>query len=848
MAAPVIVRAVIDDVIPGTGAYVINYSNAVGSKMQAVALAPPTGINPFGTRTTGLYLPGTHVLCAVFFGGTGDTSGSEALILGAIPPRVLNPELALSDWQFGATSTHAFSDLADTYRLARHGDSLHNYAYGAPLDAIPGHDAGVMQELGIGYGVGYLEAWIRASEMAGISFHYQDTLTRLAAYNFDFWHAGGERWIRNDQGEVSDVDGMTPYPWEALGLYRAGGSAFTQRSDVGAGNFADGPTAVLEFVPKYNDLRGLFRHQITRGYLGDLRRTDVVAPIAPPDATHARLSDGEEHNLTGLLSIQEHRDGLYSVRSAKGIVHEKYIFLPVPRQTALPEESKDAGDTALEGYAPAGVGTPQQPHLRTAPRLADAGRPDMWVAQTMDLHAYMFNWLAVRGFAAHEKDWKLPDEGFFAHKETEAAAAGWFGAVYVPRAALADTYTFSLPEFADVDVDHLTRARYYYSRSCIKQQDDGSILIDDGYGGGLHFAGGNATLTVPGDFLVRTGRSTILWAGDDAVIRAGSSVDVTAALGDVRVKAERNAHVLAGNGGVGGILLESKGTVSSTPEVLANNRGEDVLSAGIVLKLAQGSPLIVRGADVYFRADGDGTNPGNIFLQATGVLSEQAATISRKVDDQTGVLGYVDYVGDTPRQALSATRYYNAASTSAVFSAIKVGVQGDLLVTGTVSAGAGVVPVTNAAAAVTDMIAQSLAWVLSYASDTGVDGFIADARAALLPLAELEFSFRTPAQYGTDIPSFYLAESTWQRMYRQNGLGVQLTEPEVRGTLPYPGKSAWDTASCFRLVDSNLFDWSARRAKDRTDPAYASGTVSTLRPVKLQGNYLVSKQEVSTPP
>ena len=96
--------------------------------------------------------------------------------------------------------------------------------------------------------------------------------------------------------------------------------------------------ATLPYVPLKPDQTGIFRHRISRGYAADLDRHEVILPKLEDDSQargeQAALSDEERHNFSGLLAVTEHSDGLFSVRSAKGLVFEKYLFIPVARQTS----------------------------------------------------------------------------------------------------------------------------------------------------------------------------------------------------------------------------------------------------------------------------------------------------------------------------------------------------------------------------------------------------------------------------------------------------------------------------------------------------------------------------------
>jgi len=857
MKAPELHIGQITDVLPALNAYNVSVPH-VALPIQCMALGAS---NPGGAREFKMYPAGTTVLC---FSQVRDGGTPIGVVLGALPAPVSadNNSKVICDSIAPTTPVTPFTDDIGNHSVELSPESHADFNIGLPIDAIPGHDAGVMQDLGGGYGAGYMEAWIRASDIAGLWCYYQDNLVRLAAYNFDFWNAGGARWIRNDQGENNDVDEFTPFPWEALGLWRPDVDPFSAQDREDGYDTTDvfGKAPCQTHIP---------RHRTMRGYVGDLFRRDVILPLPDPSKEEGIADDEipervhttrnvDNTEFTGLLSIQEHLDGRYSVRSAKGICHEKYLFVPTPMQTAEPEASAEHGDTAYVNYAPSGLGAldgqaNEDSHVRLdVSDPEDATRPDMWIAQLFDIHAYMYNFFSVRHLTAHDKDWSLPDEGYFAHYEDADDASEWFSGVYKPEKPLRDTYTFPLPALFDVGVDFNTSSRYYCSRSIIEQMDDGSIVIEDGYGSSIQMSGGNIHLTCAGDFFVRTGRSAITWAGDDAVIKAGSSIDVTAAIGDVRLKAERNLHMLAGNGSLGGMLFDCRSEpIFRDKDFLLDRQGEDEITAGIMFKTKEGAPLLLKGSDVRIIAEGGLNTQGVITMEATGGIITESAFMSRKLTRSD--MGFVEYgPSDQVLQALTPTRYINEVSTAIVFSASQIAFANNIYVNGTVYAADGVVPATNVSEVVDQIESQAAAWVENVVGNVSILEYFDAVKDRSDWMEPAEFTYRTPKQYGTDLASFYIAESRWQRAYRNKQIGVGFVEPPVTSeavdgpTYPYPGNADEER---YRLVESNLFDWDKGYARPRSDGVYGDGfnapAISELREVILGSNYLVSKQEVS---
>ena len=259
------------------------------------------------------------------------------IIIGSIPGIVDSSADRIMDWVTPFTGADAMNNLPHSGPAQVYGKQYLDFNLNRPMDAVPGSDEGLINEMGVGYGLSRFFSWMRASDVAGIWCFYLDNLTRIAAYNYEFWHAGGERTIKNDQGEINDLEAFTPYPWEALGMLNPAVPSSELIEDDG-GVWKPGQDKLWQ-EPLAVDQEPLARQLIFHGYLGDMHRELVVIPKLPDadaDYVHTRSSEEE---MTGVLDIQKRMDGGYSVRSAKSIHHEKYIFIPVPQRKQLDRKS-----------------------------------------------------------------------------------------------------------------------------------------------------------------------------------------------------------------------------------------------------------------------------------------------------------------------------------------------------------------------------------------------------------------------------------------------------------------------------------------------------------------------------
>jgi hypothetical protein len=889
---------------------------------------------PFSPVKIGLHSPGTYVLLAIRVSESSKYL-PPAFIIASIPTFVDNNSLRWNDWITQFNGTDAVNMLTHTAATSQFSKAFRDYNNYQPLDAIPGSDEGLMNELGVAYGISRFYTWMRASELAGIWFFYLDNLVRLSSYNYEQWLAGGEKWHKNDEGEISEVELFTPYPWEALGRLEPGLDAGDETKD--GGRYRPGQNKLL-YEPKEARQALIPRRLRLSGYLGDINREMVILPKIDPGLYDTKTADFVEKlnrhtKYTGVLDIHQHSDGLYSVRSAQGIVLEKYIYIPVPKQTAVPEDKDsitpptvDLGVTSddylgdgLTNYRPAAYwGKPTVPttlHDKEPYTFSDPLRPDLWAAELYDYHAYMFNWYGCKGTVAHQHDWFTPDEvptgknGEGADissnfpktdvtyadetKKPKGATTSARG-TYEPTERLSSRFAFSLPKFSEIKIDHRKgSSRYYWSRSCLNMLPDGSVLIEDGYGSSIFMTGGNILMSGAGDVWIKPGRSVVVWAPDDAVIRAGSSVDITSSNADVRIKAERNLHMLAGNSGImGGVLIESRAAYDFGGEFKFRDEednplvGEDVQTYGIIMRSTK-APTMVYGQDVYVKAMNDagpGIVGGNIVIDAdSGVTLSGYEVMEFAKSGITHILGQRLEEGgaiitssvvnrfDQDNTMFGSTGVFMSKAEYALFDTQGTG---QMLVNGSVGIVNGVMPYPGS-------VLSSM--IVSYSSEytqwlTGTDP---DDLPAILNYQYLEaylsgikgdttfisyagFTCRNEAQYGLH-DDFFLAEARWQQMYRDKGIGIVWYEPivEIPGvtmsltegyTRPHPGHTYWVLYERYVQYDPELWDWtdgrSAKRgASTKVESPYDAmrkkreeGTAKSLQYKVLSNHYIVSNQ------
>lgn len=542
--------------------------------IQGVVLQESSGA--IGPRRIGAaYPPHTKVVCY------RPEGAPYCYVLGAVPNWVTSARLNfIPDWiVMGSASGIGFDRVHRLLTERPQGASgLINFSAGRPCDELPG-DYGYINELGVGFGIGRAAAWLRASHFCGIEAHWFDNLLRLMGSGIEIMTAASELYACDDEGEFHHVERWSPYPWETRGVLDPKDDCTRE----GAGRF-DSLEAARE--PIVGDQIGIFRVSRFRGYLGDLERTIVALPLESALSEQPeRLSSSTV--LPGVLDIHYGADGYYKLATAKGFMFEKNVAISVPKQTATPDDAQ--GDTSKD-YKPAGYFGEGDAHARTEPALED-DQPGMRALLARELGA-LRNFQSRMALIRHRKDWKVPDE-----EESLLPLDMQTAAYRAPDGSLptGDTFWMPLPSSVEARVDHRGTTRYFVGKACFGIQDDGSILFEDAYGSQIRMEGGNIVVAPRYDVIFQPGRNFQAWAPNDAVIKSGHAVDVSASNGDVRLKAHGNLMMAST---AKGVLIES---MADGSDMDWSGVGEDVDSRGVVIKAAK-SNVIAMGKDVYVRA------------------------------------------------------------------------------------------------------------------------------------------------------------------------------------------------------------------------------------------------------
>jgi len=774
--APVFALATIVNAIPYARSYLVSVSN--GPPQRALRLDPLSGSAETGTIDLTTLAPGAVVLCILYSG--------QCYILGAAPAIPFGDSDNFAADFLCPNFRGGFWDQAHNPALTSGDIGIRNVSCGGPADTLPG-DWGVSSPLGPQVLVSQFHAALGAGHTCRVEAHYLDQMLKVFAEAMTVSTAVTDEESINDEGECRRIRGVCKFPHEIMGLLSAG-EVFEINEEES--QFQHGKSdRVALYEPKLVTQIPFLRWQEHEGYLGDIRRNVVSIP-SKSAAEDAVAAFEDEDRYLGVLEEQYGAEGSYRLRSAREIIFRKYVPFPVPEATADPADPD--GDSA-ETYA--------APDEEIKDWSWDEDTPAVRGSMFGAYLAHRFNWYGKANYVPHEKDWRWKQEEEVNTETGVEAAVAQQEAI----ASLKSKYWATRPTAVTLKVDARTGSlTYVQASSTLALMDDGSILLEDTYGAQISLSGGHITMTAPGDINIRPGRDAVTWAPGDIIQRAGEHVDITSSDKDVRIKAQKNVHVLSGNGeNTGGILLESRSESSNFD--YENKQGEDIVGSGVVVKCPKSAFAVWAGVAHVESLEGPITHiaeagEGNIYSKSgivwehlkdghfhtfedeEGVFHRFSAKASELSNSSLLVQGQIISTGTdrSPKKAglftsgqVACSQVLHDASTD------KVGSAGGLI--------------AERIKEVREDVEEARESVA--AAQEAVDTALEDASHPANPDLRSGFGFtlRTDEQYGVE--DFTIASSSWQR--RLGDQGVVWEESPVKlplgdaVTYPHPG-TKWE--------------------------------------------------------
>jgi hypothetical protein len=408
--------------------------------------------------------------------------------------------------------------------------------------------------------------------------------------------------------------------------------------------------------------------------------------------------------------------------------------------------------------------------------------------------------------------------------------------------------------------------------------EDGGVVIGDGYGAEIRMSAGCVVISAPGDVWLKGGRDVQTWAGNDAIIKANQSIDISSTQKHIRVKAERNLMLFGGNedansdiggGGRGGVLIESR---SENTTYDFEKCGDQVDFGGVVLR-APKSNVIGMGKNIYLRTGGGDVEKGNITLDASKG-ADDIITKSRNIyqffDKQGKAFQFFGTENNYRKTNMFGENFTLLCGPIGTESHFIAG--GGILCRKSVLVSEGHIITSEASRGKIfvgpcdedctkkidegiDKIAEAISETLPEAGEKIDEGYLTqtwygEKRAGNDRVMEIMgFSFRTDEDY--KIQDFLLYEDRWQQLARLSGQEPQMwTETAVKSkicdkTYPFPGKKWLIDEKVYKGQDfqiatyenGGIIDKKRGEAPDLVDEYKKPKFKRTYDPKAIDGNY-----------
>jgi hypothetical protein len=741
------------------------------------------------------------------------------IIMGCLP-HIKDGPVGYGDWVGQGSSV---GSLRETYYssipsiFANNGNII-NFSNSRPIDTLAVGEWGQINDLGGGFFLDPMMAFMRVDELAGLWMFHMDRLTRLCGYNYDFRSSISEEMIRNDDGEGLHYSGYTPYPWEALGILTHGDKGYND-STPDEEVMRTALNAKIE--PAFREQQPIYRLEEYRGYLGQAYMRTVQVPVRQDSGGPNLYSSGPG---LGVFREQLGLDGSYSVFSAHSMHIGKRALIPVPKRIKPPEDPTGDDLAKSSGYKPAGLYGSGKEHKIADSRASESAA---WSpANLLDALAYTTNWKGYHPFYYHINDFEPLTEDVLVQTPLDFSK-------------LREDQFLPLPEPREVTIDHRHVAKFYELLSCVSFLPDGGLVIRGGGGCEIRMSGGTIQTSSPGDIITQSGRSTITYAGDDLISRAHNSIDLTAANKDFRAKAENNMDLLAANSGSGRLLLDCH--AEGIQNDVVNKQGEDVLQNGIILTSQDTDISVVSGNNLYLR-----TVEGQITLDAAKGQNA-IETISSSVNHFTNLVSMV-YSGEnvTAVHAFGPNGVEIQAGISAKGPMILS--EGGLVVNGNVIAVDGetgkLTPESPDYGLAKSQFSEIKEEFLNVNKEFRegyqrlAEVWYADGSIGTDEVIEnTQFAPRTAKQMSSE--KFQLPENYWQQLAHT---GATWHEPTIAyqglDMMPHPGLENWDTKQTFLRMSPKLHNVSTGKDK-KPGSDYEDYQPGDFEPAKLSESYLI---------
>ena len=868
-----LVIGVVAHTMPYLGWHRVQLNDSRGV-MRCCALSTASFM-PFGVRDATVYPPGSTVLVYT------PRNSPFGYIVGSIPS--VYPVKKLEDLTQGKNYSDfisqggmsgMFQEQVHSYPVQRllNAASALDFSAGRPRD-ITSQEKVFSTATGLLFSLDDYMFQLRVNEMCGIWGSLIDSHLRIAGQQLLVESATYELDTGNDEGESTFVAGIATYPWEALGLSRPdtqigsdytdglnNADAFKRQDDPDKGAWPYAPydvsgkpeTTGSRAAEDTADSRPFYRYREYGGYMGQGHVREVAVPLFDGKNTpSARSPEGVFEEWIGL-------DGSYHLFSAKSVMIGRRVNMPVAEQRK--DAADGTGDDAkADNYRYSGYFGNATQHRVGDVRVPDDNPSIRRVMGVDELIAYAVNWKRVHPFHYHKNDYRV-------REESEGTT---FTQVQdnLNFAELGGANTMSPVSPRSMRIDHrYAEVLYYQTTSFLCFLEDGGVVLADGFGSAIKMVGGKIRLECAGDIELVPGRNIVVM-GNQIVLRAKTSVDISASDNDVRIKAQRNLHMLAGNGGQGGVLVECKGMGSL--QEYENNIGQDVVSNGIVLK-APDSVVAAYGGDVYLRSAADkqinldadkGRSQINFYGSRVAVFCNKSVDFLIGPSNEDSTVNFAYSFNATsailPVNVLVGGNITNYGDNKSIFTTGGVYAKGSIATLKTFAQSkAGMVgKVPDTLSGALDDITKPQADAVAAFKDAGkemhdayfVQSYYQDKQLGNdTTIKNMQFSYRdTEDQNQYRTANMLWDQRRWEK-FVSLGLGTGgeswIENPvSYQGVdlYPWPGRKAWKEEENFMIaIGGGLLDTATGNAASRASGVYDEPELGNIQNVTMEEGFL----------
>lgn len=479
------------------------------------------------------------------------SDGKYGIIMGAVnSPSDNTPrqQASLSDTDYNHKATDS------THEASKWGleGTVMSAGAGTPTDTLPG-DHSRMSEMGAGFNLLKFVAVMQGGKASKIEAFVIDELLRVTGFNYQLRTSGSEENVFCDYGRIDATEQATHLLSESVSkapILKAG-----------------------EKDPNAGKETGRWRWKRFRGALGNFVQKFVVRPHQgnEPDRTAGTLKEPEKSPDLGMGQDITDLSGHRVVRSVVGVGMHKSVAIAVPKkrfEADDPEGDRDEPETLpVEDF-----------EFSSVPKCQAS-----FVAQLRDYFAWMFNKRMPQRLLEKPKDWDVPDESNCPTPGNGSTYPPGVGGFYreFPQIVDAMASQASTGQFDD-DTKVEGGKKITVGDAFIHITPDGCIVMKAQCGSQVTIGNGHIEFSASHDVRTIAGGSVVSLAGDDQVIKAKQSVDITSTENQVRVKGERDVFIHSNEGG----LMFSISAFGGSFDPKA--KGENLGVPGILIKTPSG--------------------------------------------------------------------------------------------------------------------------------------------------------------------------------------------------------------------------------------------------------------------